>query len=101
MDYHKKASFWLILSYLGFLLYKQTPSVPDSIILIALAAIFGYESFLSSRPQAERDDEVWQLERELHMEQLKLRTHEVKKEYMRKSVNNITAGQGNERKAIW
>lgn len=80
MDKFKSLPFWLLLSYLVFTMITGT-QYANSIIVVALSALFGFELFIKSRTfKSIESEEVRRLKNELDVvkitENIKLITSE-------------------------
>lgn len=93
MKYLKKLSFWLLLSYVIYSIIIQ-PNIAQALTIGFLASLFGWELFLEYRDRAviQPDEEIMDLKKDLDKENLKLRIHQVQREYHRKSANDIIEG---------
>ena len=69
----KSIPLWLVLFYTGFMFYK-IPGIPDSIILIGLITLYGFEMFLNRQREqdVELDPEYEKLKNELDIESMRL-----------------------------
>ena len=60
--------FLLLLSYVVFLITKQQPSIPDSIITIALASLYGVSLYLEILEQPDYSKQINAFEEKLEKE---------------------------------
>ena len=96
MNYLKKLSFWLLLSYVIYCIVIQ-PNVAQALIVGFLAGLFGWDSYLDSKKSyvIEPDEDIIKLKKELDKENLQLRIHQTQREYHKRSVNDIVDGVKN------
>lgn len=86
MKIFKKPFFWVITSYVAFMLYK-TPEISDSLIIIALCAILGFTEYLEFRSSMlpSNNTDLDKLREELDKERLKVLINQTKHEAVRQN----------------
>lgn len=86
---------WLLLSYVAFCLYR-TPEISDSVIVVAIATLTGFELFFKSKMdfflktiEKNKDNELDELNRELQKASLNNRINDEKSRSNYKSLSAI------------
>jgi len=75
----KTISFWLLTLYTAYMFYR-TPSISDSIIILALAGLYGFELYLIRLQDLDPvlDPEYQKLKEQYDLEALKLSVENTK-----------------------
>lgn len=66
--------FLLLASFVAFLVYKQNPSVADSIITIALSGLYGWQMWWELQEQPDYSDEICKLRKDVGIELKKVQS---------------------------